>query len=239
VQDHVEAVAWFRKAAGLGHAGGQMALSLRYFEGKGVEQSCALAAEWGRKAADQGDASAQFFVGEWCARGVGVKKDLPLGKKYLELSAAQGYEDAVSLLKELRKCVSCGELDVHHLICSRCRKVRFCDKECQLRHWQHPTDPHRLHCVRRREPAGAGGSSGRVVPPAHLHILQDQIAAAVAARVTGNDLFREQKYPEVGPRTNTECSLEKTIPSQEGQTRSIFVRGVIMPHKRGRFRSLP
>jgi hypothetical protein len=39
----------------------------------------------------------------------------------------------------------------------------------------------------------------RVEPPAHLDLLKDQIAAAAAARVAGNDLFREQKYPEVGP----------------------------------------
>jgi hypothetical protein len=78
--------------------------------------------------------------------------------------------------------------------------VRFCDKECQLEHWNRPTDPHRLLCVKRREAAGeAGGSSGRVEPPARLDFPADQIAAAAAARVTGNDLFREQKYPEVWP----------------------------------------
>jgi hypothetical protein len=41
-----------------------------------------------------------------------------------------------------------------------------------------------------------------VEPPAHLDFLKGQIAAAAAARVAGNDLFREQKYPEVWPSIN-------------------------------------
>jgi ribosomal protein L32 len=195
-KDNVKAVAFLREAGDLGHAGAQSCLGTCYAGGWGVDMNAARAVAWWRKAADQGAAAAQYLLGEAYGLGQldGVKKNLPLGKTYLELSAEQGDEDAVTLLKELRKCVSCGELDVHHMICSRCRKVRFCGKECQLEHWNHPTDPHKLHCVQRRESAGAGVSSGRVKPPAHL----DQIAAAAAVRATGNDLFREQKYPEVG-----------------------------------------
>jgi hypothetical protein len=35
---------------------------------------------------------------------VGMKKHVEIGKTYLELSAAQGFEPAVALLKELREC---------------------------------------------------------------------------------------------------------------------------------------
>jgi hypothetical protein len=119
-----------------------------------------------------------------------------------KLCAAKGYEDAVALLKELRKCVACGKLDVHHMVCKRCRNRRYCDATCQLRHWESATDPHKLHCVERRESAGAVGSSDRVEPPAHLHLLKNQIAAAAAVRMAGNDLFREQKYPEAWPSSN-------------------------------------
>ena len=118
------------------------------------------AAGW-RESADQGDASPQFLVGVLYARGGGgVKKNLRLGKRYLELSAAAGSEDAVALLKELRKCVACGELDVHHMICSLCRNVRYCDEGCQRRHWNDPTDPHRLSCIPRRESTAVGAGSG-------------------------------------------------------------------------------
>jgi hypothetical protein len=162
-QDDVKAAAWFLKAADLGDTDSQCFLARSYQQGVGVEQNSTLAAEWGRKAADQGHAAAQLFVGEWYARGDGVKKNLPLGKRYLELSAAQGYARAVALLKELRKCVACGKLDVHHMICKRCHNRRYCDRTCQLRHWNSLVDPHKLHCVKRRESAGAGASSSALV----------------------------------------------------------------------------
>jgi len=129
-------------------------LAACYDEGWGVDKNGAQAVAWWRKAADRGDAGAQQLVGRVYALGAqGLKKDLPLGKRYLELSAAQGDQAAVTLLKELRQCVACGKLDVHHMICSQCRRVRYCDGQCQLRHWNSATDPHKLHCVKRREPA--------------------------------------------------------------------------------------
>jgi hypothetical protein len=90
---------------------------------------------------------------------VGVKRDLPLGKKYLELSAAQGFEKAAALTTEIRRCVACGEFVVHHLLCSRCHNMRYCDRRCQLEHCV------KLHCVMRRESAGAGGSSSESADP--------------------------------------------------------------------------
>ena len=153
-QDDVEAVELLGKAADLGVAAAQELLAACYVRGQGVEQDNALAFEWGLMAADQGNASSQFMVGvvySYARGAVGVKKDLPLGKMYLELSAAQGEETAVTLLKELRKCVTCGKLDVHHMICSRCHNRRYRGATCQLRHWNSATDPHTLNCVKRRE----------------------------------------------------------------------------------------
>ena len=210
-KDAVRAVVLFQKAADLGHAGAEGCLGICYLNGRGVEKDVALAVAWSRKAADHGNPAAQFFVGKACARGdqVGVKKDLPLGKRYLELSAAQGEQDAVALLKELRQCVACGKLDVHHMVGKRCYNRRYCDGTCQLWHWNHPTDPHKLHCVQRRESAGAGGSSDRggFFGP-HLVLLTDQIAAAAAARMAGDDLFRERKYPEERPGVK-QCTVVK------------------------------
>jgi len=175
-------------------------------DGKGTAHDLQEAAAGWRESADQGDAGAQLLIGALLARGGGgVRKSLPLGKRYLELSAAAGNEAAVTLLKELRKCVGCGELDVHHMICSQCRNARYCNGDCQRWHWQCPTHPHKPHCVRRRESAGAGASGGSSdlttpAPPDPVAAAPpDPVTAAAAVRVAGNDLFRKQKYPEVRP----------------------------------------
>jgi TPR repeat protein len=149
--DEAKAAGWLLKAAALGLDAAQNLLAACYYTGTGLTQNYALATEWGIKAADQGNFYAQFTVGKWYAQGLTDKKDLPLGKRYLELSAAHGNADAVGLLRELRNCVACGELDVHHMICSRCHNRRYCNASCQLRHWNDPTDPHKLNCVKRRE----------------------------------------------------------------------------------------
>jgi len=184
--------------------------------GKGTAHDLQEAAAGWRASADQGDASAQLLIGALLARGGGgVKRSQPLGKRYLELSAVAGNEAAVTLLKELRKCVGCGELDVHHMICSQCRDARYCDDDCQLRHWQCPTHPHKPHCVRRREAAEAGPAAGAGAPGGSSELTAaappdsvtaappNPVIAAEAVRVVGNDLFREQKYPEVRPVSST------------------------------------
>jgi hypothetical protein len=184
----------------------------RVMVGKGTAHDLQAAAAGWRESADQGDAGAQLLIGALLARGGGgVKRSQPIGKRYLELSAAAGNEAAFTLLKELRKCVGCGELDVHHMICSQCRDARYCDDDCQLRHWQCPTHPHKPHCVRRREAAEAGPAAGALAPGGSSELTAaapldpvtaappDPVSAAEALREAGNDLFRMQNYPEVRP----------------------------------------
>ena len=193
-QDVVKAAALFREAAGLGHMAAQTALAVCYSRGQGVQQCYALAVEWGRKAADQGDAGGQFFVGNIYARGeVGVKKDLPLGKRYLELTAEQGFEDAIALLKELRKCASCGKLDVHHMFCAWCRNVRYCGGTCQLRHWHW----HKPHCGRRREVAGGSPSEPTAADDERA---MDEATAAAAK-------MEEAKAVDVAARAAMDAAL--------------------------------
>ena len=211
-QDDVKAAALFRRAADLGHVRGEIGLALCYYHGSGLEQNYALSAEWGRKAADQGNVTSQFQVGELYARGgVGVKKDLPLGKTYLELSAAQGYEVAIELLKELRKCVACGKLDVHHMICSWCRNVRYCGKGCQLRHWESPTDPHRPHCGRRREVAGAGGSSSETTADDDGCAMNEALKAAATAKMEAANAAREAAVAAVAAARAAMCSARAAM----------------------------
>jgi len=94
-QDHENAAGWFRKAADLGHMDAAINLSRCYYTGRGVEQNYELAVAWLFKATEQGlDMSQLTVLGK-----ASVKKDLPLEKRSLQVSAAQGNEDAVTLLK--------------------------------------------------------------------------------------------------------------------------------------------
>ena len=58
-KDDVQAVLWYRKAAGQGNALGQNNLGAMYRDGRGVAKDDALAVTWFRKAAEQGNDLAQ------------------------------------------------------------------------------------------------------------------------------------------------------------------------------------
>jgi hypothetical protein len=51
-------MAWYRRAADLGHLGAMNNLGLMYYQGKGVPQDYPQAMAWYRMAADLGDAGA-------------------------------------------------------------------------------------------------------------------------------------------------------------------------------------
>jgi TPR repeat protein len=57
VQDDVEAVKWFRKAAEQGYPAAQDNLGWMYKNGRGVVQDDVEAVKWFRKAAEHGDVS--------------------------------------------------------------------------------------------------------------------------------------------------------------------------------------
>ena len=57
-QDHIEAEAWFRKAAEQGNPDAQFTLGLLYHRGQSVSENHTEAADWFRKAAEQGDPKA-------------------------------------------------------------------------------------------------------------------------------------------------------------------------------------
>ena len=104
----------------------QSHLGGHYYHGDGVAQDHTEAIKWLSMAAAQGCKIAQYWVGKMYADGAGVKKmDNWTAKTFLTLAAAQRCDDSIALLKEIRKCVYCSTLDVHHLICGRCRLVRY------------------------------------------------------------------------------------------------------------------
>jgi TPR repeat protein len=63
IQDDVEAVKWYRKAAEQGYAIAEDNLGWMYQNGRGVVQDDAEAIKWYRKAAEQGYAIAEDNLG--------------------------------------------------------------------------------------------------------------------------------------------------------------------------------
>ena len=114
-QDYVEAMKWFRLAAGAqstdvkkstevkgteqqaseGNLIAQYDLGVRYATGRGVPQDYAQAVKWLRLAADQGFAIAQYNLGAMYADGLlGVPQDDAQKVKWLRLAADQGFAEA-------------------------------------------------------------------------------------------------------------------------------------------------
>jgi hypothetical protein len=75
-----------------------------------------------------------------------------------------GSEYAIRNLPFIRRCDLCGETPARQL-CVRCRKVRYCDHQCQLAHWNREADSHKGPCKEHRRRAAeaaqheAGGAS--------------------------------------------------------------------------------
>ena len=138
IQDLPSAVNFSRQAADQGDMTAQRNLAVHYYHGDGVAQDYTEAIKWFSLAAAQGCKVSQYSLGKMYADGTGVKKkDNMTAKTFLTLAAAQGCEKSIALLKEIRRCVYCGTLDVHHMICGRCRLVRYCNAGSGLTHTLH------------------------------------------------------------------------------------------------------
>ena len=79
---------------------------------------------------------------------------------WCQRAADGGDAEAIELLPLIRTCNFCGKKPARQL-CERCRKVRYCNAECQAGHWNRETDPHKGHCRRAAEASQeeAGGAS--------------------------------------------------------------------------------
>ena len=72
-----------------------------YYNGTGVEQSYAKAAEWWQKAAKQGYVQAQYNLGVMYANGTGVEQSDEKAVEWYQKAADQGFEDAMVALNRL------------------------------------------------------------------------------------------------------------------------------------------
>ena len=94
INDYDFAVRHFTLAAEQGNAEAQFILGFCYYNGEGVKQDNAEAAEWWHKAAEQGNAHAQHNLGVCYERGMGVEQDLAEAVEWYRKAAEQGFAKA-------------------------------------------------------------------------------------------------------------------------------------------------
>jgi TPR repeat protein len=97
-KDVVEAVKWYRKAAGQDYAKAQCNLGACYAKGEGVGKDEAEAVKWYREAAENHLAEAQNNLGVCYDKGQGVTKNELEAVKWYRKAAEQGYATAQSNL---------------------------------------------------------------------------------------------------------------------------------------------
>ena len=103
VQDHAEAVHWYKLSSDQGNAFAQQALGNMYLFGKGVEQSYAEAARWYIAASEQGNKIAQHNIGVMYFNGQGVLQNYVLAHMWLNIAASQGYAQAIEARSTVAK----------------------------------------------------------------------------------------------------------------------------------------
>ena len=102
-KDPAEAVKYLRKAADMGHAGGQAKLGVCYLEGIGVEKNEKTAFELFRKSADQGNAEGETGLGLCYLQGFGVEKNFDEAVKWFQKAAEQGDKTARDVLQKIEQ----------------------------------------------------------------------------------------------------------------------------------------
>ncbi|MDR2353923.1 MAG: sel1 repeat family protein [Deltaproteobacteria bacterium] len=101
VQKNVrEAFLFYLKSAELGHPQGQHNTAVCYDQGEGVERDPKKAVEWYQKAAAQNLPNSQYNLAVKYYTGDGVETDLVKSKYWMEKAAANGFQEAISALKE-------------------------------------------------------------------------------------------------------------------------------------------
>ena len=94
MQDHGEAVRWYRLAAEQGLAVAQNNLGVLHEKGEGVLQDHGEAVRWYRLAAEQGHAKAQFHLGLAYHKGEGVIQDNILAHMWFNIAGSKEFTPA-------------------------------------------------------------------------------------------------------------------------------------------------
>ncbi len=89
LENPVEAVKWYRKAAENGHSQAQYVMGKSYHSGEGVPKDQVEAFKWWRKAAEQGHATSRFNLGVMYFLGRGTAKDFSEAARWFNVRSLQ------------------------------------------------------------------------------------------------------------------------------------------------------
>ena len=163
VKDAARAVELLDQAAEQGEFGALFPLADCYLTGEGVEKDAVHGVALLRQVIEKEDEStalAQATLASCYHHGDGVEADTVQAAAWCQQAATGGDAQAIEMLPIILQCFFCSATPARQL-CNRCRKVRYCDRQCQLGHWNHETEPHKGHCHRAAEASQqeAGGAS--------------------------------------------------------------------------------
>jgi TPR repeat protein len=166
-QDAPRGFALLREAVELGYGLALYQVARCYVRGEGVEKDAAQGVSLLRQVIMQkGDnkAEAEAALAICYAMGDGVEADTAQAAVWCQKAVTCGNKEAIKNLPLIRRCNFCGTTPARQL-CNRCMKVRYCDRQYQLAHWNRETDPHKGPCKEHRRRAAeasqleAGGAS--------------------------------------------------------------------------------
>ena len=139
---------WFTKAAAQGDEEAQEALRIMPFDPTAADIPSRHLVD----AAERGNSDAQYLLANPHRSGEhGTERDTQRARELLKASAAQGSRDAASALTSMRACAACGTPRPRYM-CQRCKEVKYCNTECQRKHWTEGPEPHKAHCIRKHVP---------------------------------------------------------------------------------------
>ncbi|SDI59004.1 TPR repeat [Proteiniclasticum ruminis] len=99
-KDNKKALVHYKKAAELENTYAMYKVGEMYMLGKGAKLDCFEAAKWFTKGSDLNDDYCQSWLAECYYSGNGVQKNMEMSKKYYMMSAEQGNEFAMKMLKK-------------------------------------------------------------------------------------------------------------------------------------------
>ena len=168
-KDAARGLALLREAVDQGHGIVLYVVAQCYLRGEGVEKDAAHGVLLLRRVVNEkqdNHAEAEYSLAVCYMEGRGVEADTVQAALWCQSAARGGNEEAIELLPIIRRCDFCGTTPARQL-CVRCLKVRYCDHQCQLAHWNRETDPHKGPCKehRRRAAESSQQEAGRGASP--------------------------------------------------------------------------